>query len=386
MLERMEASTLRRRWLSRGLIFGLWTFLGLFSASQAIAILYSARRAPPEIAALHSNPSWIELLTLSLAECYVWAILAWFIFRLANRFPLGQGQWRRGLAVHVPASIAIALLESGISTIISEFLRRDLPKPSYSFEVLQLFFVAKFHQNVFIYWVILLVSQAVGYYRKYRERELRASRLEARLAEARLQVLKMQLHPHFLFNTLNAISALMHEDVELADRMIARLGDLLRTTLENANKQEIPLQQEVDFIRPYLEIEQARLGSRLTVRMDIDPGAMDARVPNLILQPLVENAIRHGIAPRPGPGLIEISARRAGDQLQLRVHDDGPGLANPQLIKEGVGLGNTRARLQQLYGTAHGFELTNGQGFTVRVTLPFRETAAENGTAVGGQA
>jgi LytS/YehU family sensor histidine kinase len=189
----------------------------------------------------------------------------------------------------------------------------------------------------------------------------------------------MQLHPHFLFNTLNAVSALMHQDVELADRMIARLGDLLRTTLDNADKQEVPLQQEIDFIRPYLEIEQARLGTRLSIGIDIDPNTVDARVPNLILQPLVENAVRHGIAPRPGPGRIEISARRENGHLHIQVRDDGAGIKQIDRLKEGVGLSNTRARLEQLYGPAHRFELKNGHGFTVSVTLPFRD-------AVGGDA
>jgi signal transduction histidine kinase len=385
MLAGMGVFTNRRRWLTFGLVCGVWTFFGIFAATQAIAVLYSARKTPPEIVAAKINASWVEILTLSLAECYLWGLLAWFIFRLARRFPLGQGHWLRGVAVHLPASVAVALVETAASALVSEVLRRDLPKPTFSSAVLQLFFVAKFHQNIFFYWTILAVSQALAYYRKYRERELRASRLEARLAEARLQVLKMQLHPHFLFNTLNAISALMHEDVELADRMVARLGDLLRSTLENAERQEVSLQQELDFIRPYLEIEQARLGPRLQVCLDVDPAAAEARVPNLILQPLVENAIRHGIAPRPGPGRIEIRARREQDRLRLEVRDDGRGLPGREPLKEGVGLANTRARLQQLYGSAHRFELANGRGLCVGVTIPFREAAAA-GADAGGRA
>src|SRR5262249_58213995 len=141
------------------------------------------------------------------------------------------------------------------------------------------------NNNIFFYWAILAVAHVLNYYRRWRDRELASSQLEAKLAQTQLQVLKMQLHPHFLFNTLNAISALIHQDVELADRMIARLGDLLRTTLDNANRQEVAFQQELDFIHPYLEIEKARLGSRLSVDLCIDPAVMDARVPNMILQP-----------------------------------------------------------------------------------------------------
>ena len=189
----------------------------------------------------------------------------------------------------------------------------------------------------------------------------------------------MQLHPHFLFNTLHAISALIHKDVELADRMLARLGDLLRTTLENANLQEVSLQQELDFIEPYLEIEKARLGPRLTVHMNIDPAAAAASVPNLILQPLVENAIRHGIAPRAEAGHIAIDAHRENGCLRLAVHDDGPGLKQPGLVPHGIGLSNTRARLEKLYGANHRFELSAGArgGLHVAITIPFR---ASNGS------
>jgi two-component sensor histidine kinase len=366
----------------RGLIFGIWTFLGILLTSQAYLIIYSAARAGPALPKELPNPTWSELLRIHLAESYIWAILALFIFWLARRWSFARGRWLVSLLVHLTSCVVLAFVESALSVLVSEWLRHDIPKPTMNMQVLEFFFLAKFHQNVFIYWVIFGVRQAMDYYRKYRDRELRASQLEARLAQAQLQVLKMQLHPHFLFNTLHAISALIHQDVEVADRMIARLGDLLRSTLENANRQEVPLQQELDFIQPYLEIEQARLGPRLTVALDIDPAARDARVPNLILQPLVENAIRHGIAPRADPGRIEIEARREQARLTLQVRDDGPGLGGgPQRpFKEGVGLANTRARLQQLYGADHQFELTNGRGhgLLVRVTIPFRESNGED--------
>src|SRR5262249_54075630 len=176
------------------------------------------------------------------------------------------------------------------------------------------------------YWAIVGLVHAAAYYRKFREHEMQTIVLESQLAQAQFQMLRMQLQPHFLFNTLNAISALMHQNVELADQMLARLADLLRSTLETAGTQEVPLKQELEFTELYLEIEQARLGPRLVVRLDADPETMDAYVPNLILQPLVENAIRHGIAPRPEPGHIEIRARRDNGTLQVQVLDDGPGI------------------------------------------------------------
>ncbi|HET8677491.1 MAG TPA: histidine kinase [Blastocatellia bacterium] len=188
----------------------------------------------------------------------------------------------------------------------------------------------------------------------------------------------MQLHPHFLFNTLNSVSALLDEDVEAADEMLARLGDLLRMTLTNSGAQEVTLQEELEFLRCYLEIERVRFQDRLTIQMDIDPQALDALVPNLILQPIVENAIRHGIASRINPGRIEIRAARAGDALQLQVKDNGPGIQTKSDLavtsREGVGLSNTRARLKQLYGPRHRFELSDavGGGLLLTIEIPFQ--------------
>jgi two-component system, LytTR family, sensor kinase len=237
-------------------------------------------------------------------------------------------------------------------------------------------FFGNFHMDFLTYWVIVGTTYAFVYYKKYRQHELVASQLEARLAQARLQVLKMQLHPHFLFNTLHTISALMHEDVEAADRMMARLSDLLRLTLETATSQEVALRQELDFLRLYIEIEQIRFGERLTVRREIEPSALDARVPNLILQPLVENAIRHGIAPRAEGGSIQIRAFRDNGSLRLEIQDDGKGLPGDWIEKNGRGLGltNTRERLRYLYGNKQQFELCNGDagGLMVRLTIPFR--------------
>jgi two-component system, LytTR family, sensor kinase len=200
----------------------------------------------------------------------------------------------------------------------------------------------------------------------------------------------MQLHPHFLFNTLNAISALMHQDVEVADRMIARLGELLRATLESADLQEVPLSQELEFIQPYLEIEQARLGPRLRVEVHVDDDARDGLVPNMLLQPLVENAIRHGIAPRTEPGSIAITAQRDNGSLRLQVRDDGPGMpsSGPSRSRNGLGLANTRARLQQLYGTASNLEVSNGRpaGLEVTVTIPFRDSRCSERLSSGEHA
>jgi LytS/YehU family sensor histidine kinase len=230
------------------------------------------------------------------------------------------------------------------------------------------------------YATILLVSHAINYYQRYQAEELKISRLKAELAEAQLlaaraqvEALKMQLHPHFLFNTLHSISALLQEDVEAAEQMIARLGDFLRLTLESSGAEQVTLQEEAEFLRCYLEIERVRFHDRLSVRIDLAPETLDARVPSMILQPIVENSILHGIAAQSGPGRIEIRARRSGDSLRLQVSDNGPGLASGAMVaskqKRGVGLANTRARLEQLYPSTHRLDMAGAQGAGVEVTL-----------------
>ena len=199
---------------------------------------------------------------------------------------------------------------------------------------------------------------------------------------AQLEALKMQLHPHFLFNTLHSISALVHRDPEAADKMIARLGDFLRLTLENSGAAEVSLQKELEFLTCYLEIERVRFQDRLTTSLEVEPGALDTPVPNLILQPIVENALRHGVAQSKAPGRIEISAKRENGSLRIGVRDNGPGLvgvtASREGFREGVGLSNARARLEQLYGPSHRLELANAPegGLLVTLVIPSRGAAA----------
>jgi sensor histidine kinase YesM len=288
-------------------------------------------------------------------------------FAFARRFPIERDKRARRFAVHFFAGIFFSLVKMLLEFMVLWRLL-GLPPREISPVALQ--------QNLLMYAAIVGILYAFDYYRKYREHEVKASQLEARLAQAQLQALKMQLHPHFLFNTLHAISTLVHKDPEAADRMIARLSDLLRLSLESAGVQEVTLKRELDFLERYLEIEQIRFGDRLKVQMEIAPEVLDAMVPNFILQPLVENAVRHGIAPRATPGRIELFAKRENGQLQLQVRDDGPGLSDgqQQALKSGVGLSNTRARLQQLYGAAHSFELSNAEtgGLVVSLTIPLR--------------
>jgi LytS/YehU family sensor histidine kinase len=225
------------------------------------------------------------------------------------------------------------------------------------------------------YFAIAALALAAVYYRESQERAVRTARLETRLVEAQLQTLQRQLQPHFLFNTLHAISTLMHRDVEAADRMLSRLSELLRLTLNKVGQQDVPLSEEIDFLAKYLQIEQTRFQDRLTVRFDVEADALDGLVPRMLLQPLVENAIKHGIAPQTGPGEIAIVARRDGGRLLFEVRDNGVGLSQDSLtaLQSGIGLSTTRARLQHLFGRDYQFEfLRQPRGLAVRVVIPWR--------------
>jgi LytS/YehU family sensor histidine kinase len=246
--------------------------------------------------------------------------------------------------------------------------------------------INNYTEGMGVYLLITFLTYAYSYYQRYRQGELRASQLESQLSQAQLQALKMQLHPHFLFNTLHSISALLHKDTESARKMITRLGDFLRLTLENSGTQEVTLKQEMEFLRCYLEIERIRFQDRLTTHVFVDADALDSRLPNLILQPIVENAIRHGIAPRSTPGEIEIRAKQEDGFLRIRIRDNGPGLPMNRtvdsLFKKGLGLMNTQARLDRLYGAEHRFVIANDPSGGLAVTLEI-PSVRENGASSG---
>jgi two-component sensor histidine kinase len=351
------------RW---ALILAIWTVLGLFDATHSYF----------HYAAQGKAISWPRALALGLSLWYAWAIVAVFVFQFARRFPFEQKNWPRRLLLHLVTGCFFALVKLAIDYPIIKWFYCPTPYLLTFPRFYVMALTSHFHPYVLIYWAMLGVSHALNYYHRYQDRERRAVTLEARLAQNQLQLLKMQLHPHFLFNTLNAISALIHLDVEAADRMLARLGDLLRLVLENDGIQEVRLQQELDFLKAYVEIEEIRFGPRLNVCLHAEPDVRDACVPSLILQPLVENAIRHGLSSHDRAGRIQVRASRLGEVLRLEVEDDGPGLTvKPNCLREGVGLSNTRARLQQLYGVAHRFELDGqpGNGLVVTIDIPFRE-------------
>jgi signal transduction histidine kinase len=224
--------------------------------------------------------------------------------------------------------------------------------------------------NLPVYAGVALAWHAVTFYRESRDRQVRAVELESLLHQAQLEALRSQLNPHFLFNALHSIAELVHHNPELAERLIVRLGELLRKALDTAKQPELSLREELEFIRGYLDIEQMRLGERLRVTWDVEPESLATRVPSLVLQPLVENAIQHGIAATAAPGTLTIRARRNDGFLHIEVADSGPGMTPEKVRPQGIGIANTRARLQRLYGERHSLELRQGAGLTVNLRIP----------------
>lgn len=343
------------------MIWGSWTLYALFGASQS----YMSR-------AYSQQPiTFLPAFRYALLDSYTWALLTPLVWWLGSRLSIQKSNAWYTIPLHILFAIVLAVVYVQIFVRLLPMIGyRANPRMATSV------MLARFHSDLLTYWVLIGLRHAFDYHRKYKDRELKATQLEARLAQAQLQLLKMQLQPHFLFNTLHAISALVHKDVDAAERMITRLSEFLRLTLESVGTQEIELKGELESLDKYLEIEQVRFGDRLTVRHAIDPSALDLLVPNLILQPLVENAVRHSIAPRASGGTVEIRAQLQNERLVIDVEDDGPGAAAVQ-VTEGVGLANTRARLQQLYGDSQSMELLSGAhgGFRVRLTMPIHQAA-----------
>ncbi len=299
---------------------------------------------------------------------------------LAARLPLDRGRWRRNLLPHVGATVAFAAAHQVVAVLLlgaTDLLVMRGAVPAYAAVFLKLF-AYRFGLDVLVYWATVGLVHAERSSREAAEREQAAARLEASLSEARLSALRDQIDPHFLFNTLNSVSVLaLRGDPEGVTRVVAALGNLLRRSLDGGRAQEVPLADELAMLEHYLEIQAIRFGDRLTIEREIDPAAREVLVPSMLTQPLVENAVHHAVAPTPGPARIAIRARRDGASLLLEVADSGPGFAGAAPA-EGIGLGNTRARLAQLYGARHALEFGAGPegGARVTVRLPWRVPAA----------
>jgi signal transduction histidine kinase len=344
-------------------VFGAAILLGLFSTAQAYHLSSITTKDAYDIAI---GP----LLALNLTYWFIPALFAPLIFGLAHRFPI-DGHRGKAFAVHATAALTFAAIHAAGMVLMRTILYG--PPTMGAGWAWQRMYLTNLDWLLMTYSTVVGFNYALGYYRESQARGTHEAQLQARLAEARLKTLEAELHPHFLFNTLHAISALVQTNPDAADRMISRLSDLLRLTFDRSGAPRVSLQEELEFLQKYLEIEQTRFQDRLTVRYHIDPDTLDVEVPRMILQPLAENAIKHGVSPKSGNGLVEIIARLENSRLWLEVRDNGVGLSGSarSQFRSGVGLPNTRDRLECLYGDAHALEFSEGTaGLTVRIALP----------------
>ena len=341
------------------LIFVFWTSLALLSSVN--------RMLDPRGFGFRMSPG--APILMAFIEAWVWAAVTPVVFWLTSRFSTG----RSPLAVRVLILIALGLVLSMLVWIVLTWARQEIFETALRrrqvFSPLRDIARFRFVNQLLFYCAILAAGFAREYFLRDRDRAAQAATLQAQLAEARLHALRMQINPHFLFNTLHAISALVERDPAGVRKMIARLSELLRHTTDSSAADEIPLRDEIDFLRRYIEIMEVRFQGRLRVAMNIDPSALDGRVPSLILQPIVENALEHG-ASRSATGEVEIAARRQNERLVLSVRDNGPGLAEGS--REGIGVSNTRARLAQLYGDRASLVFRADNGTVAEISLPWR--------------
>ncbi|HYN06488.1 MAG TPA: histidine kinase [Vicinamibacterales bacterium] len=369
----------------------------LMAATVAAAFSATLGYQVDQLAAQTSGrqPAIWPSVALNASFWYGWAILSLPLTILAKRFRI-DGHPRLAVPIHIVAVLAAAFthicLQTSTRTLVQlELLAQTKPEAYatasfattwnrfFPFQLAQLF-----DWEIITGAAIIGFAHAYFYYTETQQRALREAQLETRLVEAQLQMLQRQLHPHFLFNTLHAISALLHRDVAAADRTLAQLSDLLRITLDSVTRPEIHLGEELEFLEKYVQIEQLRLGDRLVIRFDVDPDTLDALVPALILQPLVENAIKHGVAPLGRQGRVTVIARREAEMLVMTVTDTGLGPSERAMValSTGIGVANTRARLAHQFGARFRFEFQRHDlGFTALVAFPCRREAAEASVA-----
>jgi two-component sensor histidine kinase len=360
-------TTARKRALSSVLIFLAWTLIVLTFAVQAYVFAVSRNR--PD--------SFHHEFLVASTEWYVWAALTPLVLFLCRRFRITSQHWIAPVALHLIAGVLISLAQLAVQVRLNYIVN-----PGYVlgyWKVLYFFATYKLHMNLLTYWVIVALNHGIFYFEQSRSRELAWARMETDLANAQLQALTMQLHPHFLFNTLHSISTLISEEPAAAQEMVLKLSDLLRATLSKIETPEVSLRQELELLDCYLSIEQTRFKDRLQIVRQIDPAALPCAVPTMILQPLVENAVRHGIGKHKQADEISIVGRRENGLLLLEVINRAGHMENGADTARGIGLSNTRARLEQLYGNAHSLAIVNREGGGVAVKLSF--PASDNASA-----
>ena len=360
-------STARRDPLSRPLVwwalgFGVWTLMAVLSACQSAIFLMDIGR-PVE---------WDQLLVSRFADWYTCAIFTPAIFWVVRRHPIDRERWPINIPVQFAAAAVFVVLKYAIYFPLS--IRLGVGR----YDSLQAMMTANFITEFIAFAAVVGIVHAIEFYRQAREREAQAARLAAQLSDARIQALAAQLQPHFLFNTIQGVSTLMYRDVRAADAMLSRLSDLLRRTFQQGGRHEVTLAEELETLGHYVEIVRTRFQDRLSIEVSAPDELRNALVPAFILQPIVENALEHGIARRAGAGRVTVTAVRDGAQLRLTVTDDGAGVRGADgFPADGIGLSNTRERLRELYGDAQSLELAPVQpnGLRVTATMPLRPGA-----------
>ncbi|MCX6151702.1 MAG: histidine kinase [Ignavibacteriales bacterium] len=343
------------------LTIGTWTLLAIFMSSQ----LYVRMNIG------NNKASWLDVIPVEFVYSYSYLLLSPIMLWLSYKLPFDKSGWLKSSLIHVVLAIFSSIIILGVRRYV-QWLIIDKTVFPLSFERVFNSIYYSMDYGVMSYLLVAFFSYTYMYYNQFRQRELKASQLEFELAQAQLQTLKMQLQPHFLFNTLNSISALVRKNEnETATKMIAGLGNFLRLTLENQSEQEVELQKEIELLKLYLEIQKVRFNDRLEISYNIDPDLLNVKIPNLILQPLVENAIKHGLADKTTIGHLSIIAARENGNLRIKVSDDGIGINDEleNLKNKGIGLLNTEARLEKLYGNSFKFDLKNNPNGGVDVIL-----------------
>jgi hypothetical protein len=354
MAARMRKQT--KTWLAVG---AWWLLNGGVWAGQAIS-MFAASGTPVDTAAL---------LRMEMASALLWIPITMALFEAVRRWPIEAGAVRRALAIHALAVGAVILVRAAAVLALNPVVGWYQAMPPLG-ELL----ATSVLNNFLLSWMIIGVAHALIYAEREARRRQQAQELETQLAQARLHALAGQLNPHFLFNALNSIAEVVHRDAEAADGMLTSLGELLRASLDGDRAQEVSLAEEIAFLEHYVGIERVRLGPRLRFDCQVAVEALGARVPHLLLQPLVENAIRHAVAPRPAPGRVSVRAKACNGRLLLEVQDDGDGRPETGATGAGIGLRSTQARLEGMYGADHLFALERqpGGGMLARVDVPLR--------------
>ncbi|SPE31443.1 Signal transduction histidine kinase, LytS [Candidatus Sulfopaludibacter sp. SbA3] len=355
VMQPIRSAKMQRALLPLGLLL-LWTAVGLLFATAGGGVAHG------------------------LALWYIWGLLAWAMVLVDRRLPVPQERLGVRALCHVPLSLVFALVYLCLSLQVDAAFFQGAPRPPH-WGLLYAIRRGGVQWSLPNYWLILGAYFAFNYHREGQERRRRAEHMESLLTEARLSALRAQLHPHFLFNALNTVSAYVETDPQRARAMLGHVGDLLRFSLDSEDRREVSLREEMEALNHYLAIQSARFASRLRVQVEIPPELLDARVPGLVLQPLVENAITQGLAGLPDGGEIRVSAWEHEDELALRVADNGAGLRNGWSLDQdaGIGLSNTRNRLAETYGLTHHFSITTGAGGGVVVEIRIPRTFCPSG-------